>query len=144
MQKARKPSDGSFLVFKSPSDLGLRAGPGFEQGLDKGDESFDLMTVSPRIELRDKFGQASGTRVWVLHKPRLSPVDNSLPLAYLQKLTRLKDVLSVIHSRIINHNKFKGKQQISLPNFGLIGNMTRFSNNLSSCCKTKSRGILKT
>src|SRR5207244_4190344 len=65
MQKARNPSDSSFLVFKGRGDLGLRAGPGFQQGINKGDEGFDLMTMSPRIELRDKFGQASGTRVWV-------------------------------------------------------------------------------
>jgi hypothetical protein len=39
------------------------------------------MTVRPRIERRDKFTQASGTRVCVRHKQRLSRVDNSLPLA---------------------------------------------------------------
>lgn len=90
VQKARKPFDGGFLIFKGRGDPGLRTRPGFEQGLDKSDKSFDLMTMSPRIKLHDKVGQASGTRVRVRHKPRLSPVDNSLPLVYLQNVSRLK------------------------------------------------------
>ena len=52
------------------------------------------------------------------------------------------DVISVIHNEIIGFNKFKGKQQVSLQNFGLASNLTRFASNLSSCGTAKTRGIL--
>ena len=67
VQKARKPFDGGFFVFKGRRHLGLRAGAGFQQGSDKGDEGLDLVTVSPRIQLCDKFSEAGGSRVCIVH-----------------------------------------------------------------------------
>jgi hypothetical protein len=91
VQKAREPLEGRFLVFKGLGQLGLPARFGFQQGGDKGDEGFDLMTVRPRIKSRDKLGQANGARRSVcFHKPIFSRVYNSLPFANLQKVSRRK------------------------------------------------------